>query len=350
MKLIIQIPCFNESETLPLVLSELPKELPGVDEIEVLIIDDGSTDGTADVARSLGVDHVVSYPNNRGLAHAFMTGIDAALAAGADIIVNTDADNQYPGDQIHKLVAPVVEGRADIVLGERPIEDIDDFSPLKKKLQRLGSTVVRKLSGTDVRDAPTGFRAFSREAALRMKVFGRFSYTVETLIQAGWEGTPIASVDITTNPSTRPSRLARSMPVFIWRQLTTMVRSFALYKPFRFFVLLGIPFLVLSLILIVRWLGIQLFTDDTASRVPSLVAAAVSMMIGAQLWILAFVADLLSANRRLLLELRLANRRRDLAPSRLPRTDPAGSDTAPDASDIPADVHPVTDSGTDDTV
>ena len=313
MKVIIQIPCFNEAETLPLVLSELPRSLPGVDEIEVLVIDDGSSDGTAEVARAHGVDHVVSYPTNRGLAHAFTTGLDAALAAGAAIVVNTDAANQYPGSAIHLLVAPILAGNAEIVLGERPIETIGDFSPIKKRLQRIGSNAVRKLSGTDIRDAPTGFRAISREAALRMKVFGRFSYTLETIIQAGWEGTTIASVDIPTNPATRPSRLARSMPSYIWRSTTTMVRSFALYKPFRFFVMLGTPLIAFGVALVLRWLAIHTFTEDTASRVPGLVAAAVFLLLGAQLWILAFVADLLAANRRLLLELRLHRRRRDFA-------------------------------------
>lgn len=316
MKLIIQIPCFNEEATLPETLADLPREVHGFDEVEWLVIDDGSTDRTVEVAREHGVDHVVVVPENRGLANAFLTGLDAGLKAGADVIVNTDADNQYDGSCIPDLVAPIVEGRADLVIGERPIEAVDDFSPLKKRLQRLGSSVVRAFSGTQVRDAASGFRAFSRDTALRTQVFGKYSYTMETIVQAGWEGTRIVGVDIRVNPATRPSRLVKSIPKYIWRSGTTIVRSFVLYKPFRFFVAVGtVPFM-LGMALFLRWAYLQVFTDDTASRVPSLVVAAVLVLLAVQLWIFGVLADLLSANRRLLSQIRASQRRAELHPPR----------------------------------
>ena len=312
MKLIIQIPCFNEEATLPQTLADLPREVPGFDAVEWLVVDDGSTDGTAEVARRSGVDHVVSLGVNKGLANAFLAGLDAALRAGADVIVNTDADNQYQGRCIADLVAPIADGEADLVIGERPIESVDDFSPLKKRLQRAGSRVVRIFSGTAVRDAASGFRAFSRDAAIRTQVFGKYSYTMETIVQAGWEGIRVTSVDIGVNPATRPSRLVKSIPRYIWRSGTTIVRSFALYKPFRFFFGVGlVPFLV-SLALVLRWFYLQLFTDDLASRVPSLVGAAVMFILAVQIWIFGFLADLLSVNRRLLSDTRVMLRTREL--------------------------------------
>ena len=312
MKLIIQIPCFNEEATLPGTLADLPREVPGFEAVEWLVIDDGSSDRTAEVATELGVDHVVRLTENRGLAHAFLTGLDAALRAGADVIVNTDADNQYDGSCIPDLVAPIVEGRADLVVGERPIESVDDFSPLKKRLQRLGSGVVRAFSGTTVRDAASGFRAFDRRAALRTQVFGKYSYTMETLVQAGWEGMRVVGVPIRVNPATRPSRLVKSIPRYIWRSATAIVRAFALYKPFRFFFGIGLVPFVISLVLVARWFYLTTFTDDVASRVPSVVAAAVFLLLAAQFWILGLLADLLSANRRLLSEVRVMSRRADL--------------------------------------
>ena len=312
MKLIIQIPCSNEEATLPQTLADLPREVPGFDAVEWLVVDDGSTDGTAEVARRSGVDHVVSLGVNKGLANAFLAGLDAALRAGADVIVNTDADNQYQGRCIADLVAPIADGEADLVIGERPIESVDDFSPLKKRLQRAGSRVVRIFSGTAVRDAASGFRAFSRDAAIRTQVFGKYSYTMETIVQAGWEGIRVTSVDIGVNPATRPSRLVKSIPRYIWRSGTTIVRSFALYKPFRFFFGVGlVPFLV-SLALVLRWFYLQLFTDDLASRVPSLVGAAVMFILAVQIWIFGFLADLLSVNRRLLSDTRVMLRTREL--------------------------------------
>ena len=312
MKLIIQIPCFNEEQTLPQTLADLPREVPGFDVVEWLVIDDGSADRTSEVAAELGVDHIVRVPENRGLANAFLTGLDTALRAGADAIVNTDADNQYDGSCIPALVAPLVDGGADLVIGERPIEAVDDFSPLKKRLQRLGSGVVRAFSGTDVRDAASGFRAFSRETAMRTQVFGKYSYTMESIVQAGWEGMRIVGVDISVNPKTRESRLVKSIPKYIWRSGTTIVRSFALYKPFRFFFGIGvIPFLA-ALALVLRWFYLQVFTNDLASRVPSLVGAAVLFLIAAQIWVVGFLADLLSANRRVIADTRLMLRRAEI--------------------------------------
>ncbi len=310
--LIIQIPCFNEEATLPATLADLPREVPGFERVEWLVVDDGSTDRTAEVAREHGVDHVVVLTENRGLAHAFLTGLDTALRAGADVIVNTDADNQYGGWCVPALVEPIVEGRADLVIGERPIEAVDDFSPTKKRLQRLGSRVVSTFSGTQVRDAASGFRAFSRETAIRTQVFGKYSYTMETIVQAGWERLRIAHVDIDVNPSTRESRLVKSIPRYIWRSGTTIIRTFALYKPLRFFLALGSVPALIGVLLVVRWFVLQHFTASTSSRVPSLVAAAVCFLLAMQIWILGLLADLLSANRRLLSETRALVRRREL--------------------------------------
>lgn len=310
VKLIIQIPCFNEEETLPETVADLPREVPGVDIVEWLVIDDGSTDRTVEVARECGVDHVVSHRGNRGLAAAFLTGLDAALAAGADIVVNTDADNQYVAACIPDLVRPVLEDGADLVVGERPIEEVEEFSAVKKRLQRFGSWVVRRVSGTDVRDAASGFRAMSRAAALRLQVFGRYSYTMETLVQAKAEGLRVASVPIRVNPATRPSRLARSMGQFVRRQATTIVRSFAMYYPFRFFFWIGlVPFLA-GFALLVRWAVLWQIEDDYRSRVPSLMVASVLLIVAVQIWVVAFLADLQAASRRLLAEARARDRQR----------------------------------------
>ena len=309
MKLIIQIPCFNEEATLPLTLADLPREVPGIDVVEWLVVDDGSSDGTVEVARRLGVDHIVSHPHNRGLAAAFLTGLDACLRAGADVIVNTDADNQYDGASIPDLVAPVLSGEAEMVVGERPIESIDDFSRTKKLLQRLGSSVVRRFSGTGVRDAASGFRAYSRDAAMRVQVFGRYTYTMETIVQAGWNGIAITSVPIGVNPKTRESRLVKSSTRYVWRSAQSIIRSFALYKPFRFFFLVGlVPFLI-GAVLLGRWLGLYLLESDYTSRVPSLLAGIGLVVVAAQIWAVAFLADLQAANRRVLEDLRLRARR-----------------------------------------
>ena len=283
--------------------------MPGVDIVEWLVIDDGSTDGTVEIARSLGVDHIVSHPHNRGLAAAFMTGLDACLRAGATVIVNTDADNQYQGSSIADLVAPVLSGDAEMVVGERPIETIDDFSRTKKLLQRLGSSVVRRFSGTGVRDAASGFRAYSRDAAMRVQVFGQYTYTMETIVQAGWNGVAITSVPIGVNPKTRESRLVKSTSRYIWRSSQSIIRSFALYKPFRFFFLIGLVPFVIGAVLMLRWLGLYLFEDDYTSRVPSLLGGIGLIVVAAQIWAVAFLADLQAANRRVLEDLRLRARR-----------------------------------------
>ncbi|MDW3216920.1 MAG: glycosyltransferase family 2 protein [Ilumatobacteraceae bacterium] len=311
-KLLIQIPCFNEADTLAATLADLPRSVPGVDVVEWLIIDDGSTDGTADVARANGVDHVVTHARNRGLAAAFLTGLDAGLRLGADVIVNTDADNQYVADCIPELIAPICDGSADMVVGERPITSIDDFSWAKKKLQRFGSWVVRKFSGTDVADAPSGFRAIGREAALRLQVFGRFSYTMETLVQANAEGLSVVSVPVRVNPQTRPSRLAKSTFQYLRSSSQTIVRSFALYHPFKFFFRVGLVPFALGMVLLIRWGLLWLIDDEYRSRIPSLVVGAVFVVVAVQIWVVAFLADLQAASRRLLAESRVRERRRAL--------------------------------------
>lgn len=314
-KLVIQVPCLNEAETLPATLADLPRSVEGFDCVEWLVVDDGSTDDTSEVARAHGVDHVVRFPVNRGLAAAFLVGLDTALRAGADVVVNTDADNQYDASCIPDLVAPILSGRADLVVGERPIEAIEEFSATKKRLQRLGSAIVRAASGTDVRDAASGFRAFSRDTALQLQVLGRYSYTMETLVQAGWQGLDVVGVPVRVHPSTRPSRLVRSVPQYLWRSAQTIVRSFALYKPFRFFLLLSAGPALLGVVLVIRWAYLNWFTDDPAGRVPSLVAAAVCLLLAALIAVVGLLADLLSANRRALGEIRTMLRRREVESS-----------------------------------
>jgi len=308
-KLVIQIPCFNEEETLPVTVADLPREVPGFDVVEWLVIDDGSTDRTAEVAHELGVDHVIKHDRNRGLAAAFLTGLDASLRCGADVIVNTDADNQYDAAGIPDLTAPIVAAKADLVVGERPIEAIEEFSFLKKRLQRLGSWVVRRFSATPVRDAASGFRAMSRDTALRLQVFGRYTYTMETLIQAGWEGLTVVSVPIGTNPETRPSRLVRSIPRYIARSASTIVRSFVLYKPFRFFFLVGLIPFVVGLVLLGRWLFLFFFADEYSSRLPSLLGGFGALLVATQIWAVAFLADLQTATRRVVSQVRYDQRR-----------------------------------------
>ena len=300
--LIIQIPCLNEESTLPATVADLPREVDGFDRVEWLIIDDGSSDATVEVAHELGVDHVVSHNRNRGLAAAYITGLSTALQLGADVIVNTDADNQYDASFVGALTAPVLNGEADMVVGERPIEQIEEFSRVKKLLQRLGSKVVRAFSATEVRDAASGFRAVSREAALRLRVFGRYTYTMETLVQAGWEGLTVKSVPVGVNPQTRESRLVKSIPQYVFRSATTIVRTFALYKPFRFFSYLATPFLIASVVMLARWVSIYLFSSSYNSRLPSLFFSLFLLFIGLQLLTIAFLADLIAANRKLISE------------------------------------------------
>lgn len=315
-KLIIQIPCFNEEATLGTTLDDLPREIPGIDEIEILIVNDGSTDGTLKVAREKGVHHVVDLPRNQGLANGFMAGIRGSIRAGADIIVNTDADNQYKGEDIAQLVAPILDGTADMVIGARPIEEILHFSGLKKRLQRLGSWVVRATSGTRVDDAPSGFRAISRESALRLNVFNDYTYTLETIIQAGQRGMSVVSVPIRVNGNLRPSRLVSSIRSYVSRSILIILRIFMVYRPLKFFLVLGtIPF-ALGFLLGIRWLAYYwLFPEPGRPRVPSLILAAVLLIGGFQLYVLGFIADLISVNRLILEETQYRLRRADLLPA-----------------------------------
>ncbi|MFM7427595.1 MAG: glycosyltransferase family 2 protein [Elainella sp.] len=317
-KLIIQIPCYNEERTLGITLAALPRQLPGVDQVEWLIINDGSRDRTVEVAKEFGVDHIVSFATNQGLAKGFMAGLEACLRAGADIIVNTDADNQYCADDIPNLIQPILRGQAEMVIGARPIWETQHFSVIKKLLQNLGSSMVRLASGTDIPDAPSGFRAFSRNAAMQLNVFSRYTYTLETIIQAGQKGIPMTSVPIRTNPNLRKSRLVKSIPSYVFRSAMTILRIFMLYKPLRFFTWLGSLPLGLGLLLGLRWLLLFFFVDPTRSRAPSLILAAILILIGFQLWMFGLVADLMAANRRLLEENRLRLRRLELEAARTP--------------------------------
>ncbi len=312
-KLIIQIPCYNEEETLGLTLDALPATLPGIDVIERLIINDGSTDGTVRVAREMGVEHIVDLPVNQGLARAFMAGLESSLAAGADIVINTDADNQYNADDMVKLIAPICEGKAEIVVGARPIDSVGHFSPAKKFLQKLGSWAVRVVSGTDIPDAPSGFRAMSRNAAMQLNVFNDHTYTLETIIQAGHKGIPITWVPVRVNEVLRPSRLVKSVPSYVARSIMVIVRIFMLYKPLRFFTILGsVPF-TLGFLLGIRWLSLSYFFPEPGrTYVPSLILAAILLLVGFQTWILGLIADLMAANRRLGEEIRLRVRRAEL--------------------------------------
>jgi glycosyltransferase involved in cell wall biosynthesis len=303
-RLIIQIPCYNEEETLGITLSALPRHLPGVKHVEWLVINDGSTDRTVEVAKEFGVHHIVDLPRNQGLAKAFMAGLEAAVKAGADVIVNTDADNQYCADDIPKLIEPILDGRMDIVVGERPISEIKHFSVTKKAFQRLGSWAVRMVSNTEIADAPSGFRAISRRAALRLNVFNDYTYTLEMIIQAGRKGMAITSVPIRTNSYLRPSRLIKSMASYLLRSFMTIWRIFMLYKPLQFFIIIGsIPFSV-GFLLGIRWL-ILFLMGTPRSHVPSLVLAAILMLIGFQLWMFGLLADLLGANRKMMEEIQL---------------------------------------------
>lgn len=277
----------------------MPRQVEGFDQVEWLVIDDGSTDRTAEVALAGGVDHLVRQPGNLGLARAFEAGLQRALRENADVIVNTDADNQYVAADIGKLTAPILAGTADLVVGARPIEKIESFSPLKKLLQRLGSLVVRLVSGTKVEDAPSGFRAMSRHCASRLHVFNSYTYTLETLIQAGQNGMRVVSVPIRTHPVTRPSRLMRGMLSYIMRSTLTIIRIFAVYRPFRFFALIGsVPFL-LGAALFFRFLYFY-FLGDGAGHIQSLIFGAVCLLMGFQLFVLGFIADLISVNRQML--------------------------------------------------
>ena len=303
MKLIIQIPCYNEEETLNIALDALPRRIDGIDEIEYMIINDGSKDKTVEVAKAWGVHHIVNFRRNKGLAYGFMAGIDEALKQGADITVNTDADNQYCGDDIAKLVAPILADEADIVIGARPIDSIAHFSFIKKKLQHLGSWFVRVASDTDIPDAPSGFRAFSRDAAMRLHVINEYTYTLETIIQAGREKISITSVPVRTNAELRPSRLFHSMRSYVKKSALTIIRAFMMYKPLKFFGIIGmIPF-TMGFILGVRYL-IYLASDPHTGHVPSLILAAILLLIGVQTFIVGLHADVMAANRKMIEEVK----------------------------------------------
>ncbi|MBQ9579285.1 MAG: glycosyltransferase family 2 protein [Ottowia sp.] len=306
MKLVIQIPCYNEEKTLHVAVNDLPKHIAGIDEIETLIIDDGSRDGTVAEAKHLGVNHIVRFKRNKGLARGFMAGMDAALRVGADIIVNTDADNQYNAADIEKLVAPILDGSADEVIGARPIDDTEHFSWRKKKLQHLGSWIVRKASDTDIPDAPSGFRAFSREAALRLNVFNEYTYTLETIIQAGRDKIAITSVPIRTNPELRESHLFKSIRAYVQRSAGVIIRAYMMYRPLKFFSVIGGTFFLLGVLL-----GVRFLAAGATGHVQSLILAAVLMLLGAQTFFMGLQADLIAANRKMLEEIQYRLRRRD---------------------------------------
>jgi len=299
VKLIVQVPCYNEEQTLAQTLAEIPRAITGIDCVEILIIDDGSTDRTAEIAVSLGVQHLVRHKRNQGLARAFRSGLDVCLQRGADLIVNTDADNQYVGADIPALIAPILAGKADMVIGDRQTADIDHFSPLKKFLQRLGSGVVRKLAGIDVPDTVSGFRAFSREAAIRLNIVSNFSYTIETVIQAGRRNLTVASVPIRTNRTERPSRLFKSIPHFIQNSLITMVRMYAMYKPLRVFFFIGTILTLTGALPIIRFLFFYL-QGSGAGHLQSLLLGSMLVLMGVFTWLIGLVADLISFNRQLL--------------------------------------------------
>ncbi|HPR49793.1 MAG TPA: glycosyltransferase family 2 protein [Spirochaetota bacterium] len=299
MKLIIQIPCYNEAETLPVTLKELPRKVDGFDKVEWLIINDGSTDETVQVALKNGVDHIVSFKKNRGLAEVFKAGLDACIHFGADVIVNTDADNQYDASDIPKLTEPILSGKAEIVIGARPITQIKHFSLIKKILQKFGSYVVRNVSKTDIPDAPSGFRAISRDAAMKLNVFNNYTYTLETIIQAGRKNMAITWVDINVNEDLRPSRLVKSIFMYIKKSLITIIRIFMIYEPFVFFMRIGIFTILAGILLGLRYIFF-LFSGDGSGHVQSLILSSILLVVGFQTLITAFIADLLSANRKLL--------------------------------------------------
>ncbi|HEX8958783.1 MAG TPA: glycosyltransferase family 2 protein, partial [Solirubrobacterales bacterium] len=297
MKLVIQIPCLNEEATLPATIADLPREVDGVDEIELLVVDDGSTDRTVEVARECGVEHVVRFTNNKGLAAAFQAGLDAALKLGADVIVNTDADNQYRGADVAKLVAPILAGEADMVVGNRQIADIEHFSALKKALQRLGSWVVRRLSGTAIADTTSGFRAYNREAALGLLVVDDFTYTLESLIQAGKTLVAVDQVEIGTNPQTRESRLFGSTGAYVRRNALSILRIYARYEPLRAFATAG---LLVAILAVAAWMPFLLdwaLNGDTTGHIQSLILGAVLFIAALQLVALGVIGDLLAGQR-----------------------------------------------------
>ena len=310
MKLIIQIPCFNEAETLEVTLNDLPKHIDGIDEIEYLIIDDGSHDNTAEVAKKWGVHYVVRFRRNKGLAKGFMAGLDACLKNGADIIVNTDADNQYCGADIETLVRPILDKKAHIVIGERPIDDTEHFTPLKKKLQHFGSWVVRKASKTTIPDAPSGFRAYSREAAMRINVINDYTYTLETIVQSGREKMAVMSVPIRTNPELRESRLFHSMWGYIKKSMLTIVRTYLMYRPLYFFFMLGSILALVGVGFFVRYF-VFFCSGEGGGHLQSLILATTLLIVGFQTIVVGLLGDVISANRKILQDVQYHVRKMD---------------------------------------
>lgn len=313
MKLIVQIPAYNEEATIAEVVHDIPRSIPGIDRVEALIINDGSTDRTVECAQDAGADHILSLPYNRGLAFGFQAGLDACVRQGADIIVNTDGDNQYPGEQIPALIEPILLGQADVVIGDRQVDQVKHFSARKRLLERFGSWVVRAASGTAVPDAPSGFRAYSREAALRLFVTSDFSYTLDNLIQAGKRGLKVAHVPVVTNP-TRPSKLHRGSWHFIKRQGATIVRAYATYEPLKTFFYLSLPFWLVALLLSVRLIIIFIRQDFTLpGNVQSLIIAVMALIVGFLVMIFGLLADRIGDTRRLMEEVLYRLRREELA-------------------------------------
>jgi glycosyltransferase involved in cell wall biosynthesis len=322
IKLIIQIPCYNEAETLPETVRSLPRSLPGVDVIEYLVIDDGSADATVEVARSVGVHHVVSAPRNQGLAMAFTRGLEASVRFGADIIVNTDADNQYHATDIGRLVRPILDGKADLVVGDRGVGELAHFSPLKRKLQRLGSWVIKQASGLHTPDATSGFRALTRDAALQTLVLSGYSYTLETLIQAGAKRMAVKFVPVGVNANTRPSRLMRSIPHYIRNSGITIVRAYTMYRPLRVFSLLGLLFIALGTVPGIRFLYFY-FTGSPFGHIQSLILSAIFIIVGFQILLIGLVADLIGFNRKIMEEVLYRTRRLEVAAQQNPPPDAA---------------------------
>ena len=315
MKLIIQIPCLNESGTLSVALNELPRNVPGFATVEWLVIDDGSTDDTAAIASQLGVDHVIRHPTNRGLATAFMTGLDACLKLGADVIINTDADNQYNAGDIPALTGPILDGSADMVVGARPIDDTEHFSWIKKKLQRIGSWAVRVASNTRVEDAPSGFRAISRETAMRLNVFNAYTYTLETIIQAGMSNLRVLSVPIRTNADLRPSRLVKSIGSYVKRSLVTILRVFVIYRPLAFFLWIGALLGAIGLAAGIRYTYFY-FVGQGSGHVQSVVLSSLCLTLSAVMVMLGILADLVAVNRKLLERIHMRLQRLELSDHR----------------------------------
>jgi glycosyltransferase involved in cell wall biosynthesis len=313
LKLIIQIPCFNEAETLPQTILSLPRHLAGVDCVEYLVVDDGSTDGTAEVAAAAGVQHVLRIPHHIGLAGGFTQGLEACLMHGADVIVNTDADNQYYADDIQRLIEPILDGRAEIVVGDRGVANSANFSPVKRVLQRLGSWIIGQASGVSTPDATSGFRAISREAALRTLVLSDYSYTLETLIQAGAKRMAVEYVPVRTNPQTRPSRLMRSIPHYVANSTTTIIRAYTMYRALRVFTALGALLILAGIIPGLRFLYVFIVNNGSyAGHIQSLILSAVLLIVGFQILLIGLLADLIGFNRKILEEVLYRLRRIEL--------------------------------------